>query len=114
MNLRLHLRPDMEPNDSNGRSPRSKRPDQREQVAARRYAHARTLAQRARAAILIDGSNLYNELKENLRRPRLNAAELIQQLLRDPPAVRPHHYHAMLTHHYAEELRDGQARFFES
>lgn len=104
----------MEPNDSNGRSPRSKRPDQREQVAARRYAHARNFAQGERVAIFIDGSNLYNGMKENLRSTRVNFAELIQQLLRDRPVFRTYYYNSMLTEDYDEELRDGQARFFES
>ncbi len=104
----------MEQNDSNGRSPRSKRPDQREQVAARRYAHARNFAQGERVAIFIDGSNLYNGMKENLRSTRVNFAELIQQLLRDRPVFRTYYYNSMLTEDYDEELRDGQARFFES
>src|SRR5690606_2220032 len=95
MGLRLHLRSDMEPNDSNGRSPRSKRPDQREQVAARRYAHARNFAQGERVAIFIDGSNLYNGMKENLRSTRVNFAELIQQLLRDRPVFRTYYYNSM-------------------
>jgi hypothetical protein len=35
---------------------------------------------RERVAIFIDGSNLYNGMRENLRSTRVNLAELIKQL----------------------------------
>ncbi len=67
-----------------------------------------------RVAIFIDGSNLYNGMRENLQNTRVNLAELIQQLRRDRPLFRTYYYNASLTDDYDEELRDGQHRFFES
>jgi uncharacterized LabA/DUF88 family protein len=67
-----------------------------------------------RVAIFIDGSNLYNGMRENLQNTRVNLAELIEQLRRDRPLFRTYYYNASLTDDYDEELRDGQHRFFES
>lgn len=69
---------------------------------------------RERVAIFIDGSNLYNGMRENLQNTRVNLAEFIKQLQRDRRLVRCYYYNAPLTDDYDEELRDGQARFFES
>lgn len=69
---------------------------------------------RERIAIFIDGSNLYNGMRENLRSTRVNLAELIQQLSADRTLLRCYYYNAPLTDDYDEELRDGQQRFFES
>lgn len=67
-----------------------------------------------RVAIFIDGSNLYNGMRENLRSTRVNLAELIRQLARERALVRCYYYNAPLTDDYDEDLRDGQQRFFES
>ncbi len=69
---------------------------------------------RERLAIFIDGSNLYNGMRENLSNTRVNLAELIKQLKRDRPLMRTYYYNATLTDDYDEDLRDGQQRFFES
>lgn len=67
-----------------------------------------------RVAIFIDGSNLYNGMRENLQSTRVNMAELIEQLRHERPLVRTYYYNAPLTDDYDEELREGQHRFFES
>jgi uncharacterized LabA/DUF88 family protein len=67
-----------------------------------------------RVAIFIDGSNLYNGMRENLRSTRVNLSELIKQLIRGRDLVRCYYYNAPLTDDYDEDLRDGQQRFFES
>lgn len=67
-----------------------------------------------RVAIFIDGSNLYNGMRENLQSTRVNMAELIEQLRHDRPLVRTYYYNAPLTDDYDDELREGQHRFFES
>ncbi|MEX2501415.1 MAG: NYN domain-containing protein [Trueperaceae bacterium] len=65
-------------------------------------------------AIFIDGSNLYNGMRENLSNTRVNLGELISQLRRDRYLIRCYYYNAPLTEDYDEDLRDGQSRFFES
>ena len=67
-----------------------------------------------RVAIFIDGSNLYNGMRENLQNTRVNLAEFIEQLRRERPLFRTYYYNATLTDDYDEDLRDGQQRFFES
>ncbi len=67
-----------------------------------------------RVAIFIDGSNLYNGMRENLQNTRVNMAEFIEQLRRERPLFRTYYYNATLTDDYDEDLRDGQQRFFES
>lgn len=69
---------------------------------------------RERLAIFIDGSNLYNGMRENLANTRVNMSELIRQLRRDRRLVRTYYFNAPLTDDYDEELREGQQRFFES
>lgn len=69
---------------------------------------------RERVAIFIDGSNLYNGMRENLSNTRVNLNELIQQLRGDRPLFRAYYYNAPLTEDYDSDLRDGQTRFFES
>lgn len=69
---------------------------------------------RERVAIFIDGSNLYNGMRENLHSTRVNLSELIRQLVGSRELVRCYYYNAPLTEDYDEELRDGQHRFFES
>jgi uncharacterized LabA/DUF88 family protein len=67
-----------------------------------------------RVAIFIDGSNLYNGMRENLHNTRVNLTELITQLRNGRDLVRCYYYNAPLTDDYDEDLRDGQHRFFES
>lgn len=67
-----------------------------------------------RVAIFIDGSNLYNGMRENLSNTRVNLGELITQLKRDRFLVRCYYFNSPLTDDYDLELREGQARFFES
>ncbi len=67
-----------------------------------------------RVAIFIDGSNLYNGMRENVHNTRVNLQELIHQLTGERSLMRCYYYNAPLTEDYDEELRDGQARFFES
>ncbi|MCY4355628.1 MAG: NYN domain-containing protein [Truepera sp.] len=67
-----------------------------------------------RVALFIDGSNLYNGMRENLRNTRVNLQEFITQLTRERTLVRAYYYNAPLTEDYDTELRDGQHRFFES
>jgi len=105
----------MDPNDSNGRSGRPRGKLESRAGADRRYASSgRHVLPGERVAIFIDGSNLYNGMRENLRSTRFSLAELIQQLLRERPIHRTYYYNAPLTEDYDEELREGQQRFFES
>ena len=67
-----------------------------------------------RVAVFIDGSNLYNGLRENVESTRFNLAELVHQLVRNRTLVRVYYFNAILTRDYNEELREGQQRFFES
>ena len=67
-----------------------------------------------RVAIFIDGSNLYNGMRENLQNTRVNLQEFIVQLLGQRRLVRTYYYNAPLTDDYGEDLREGQQRFFES
>jgi uncharacterized LabA/DUF88 family protein len=67
-----------------------------------------------RVALFIDGSNLYNGMRENLSNTRVNLSEFIRQLLGGRKLYRAYYYNAPLTDDYEEELRDGQQRFFES
>jgi uncharacterized LabA/DUF88 family protein len=67
-----------------------------------------------RLAVFIDGSNLYNGMRENLQNTRVNMAEFVEQLRADRPLFRTYYYNATLTDDYDEDLRDGQQRFFES
>ncbi len=83
--------------------------------SGKRYdAQLRSVVPNERVAIFIDGSNLYNGMRENLRSTRFSLAEMIQQLLRERPVHRTYYYNAPLTEDYDEELREGQQRFFES
>jgi uncharacterized LabA/DUF88 family protein len=67
-----------------------------------------------RIAIFIDGSNLYNGMRDNLSNTRVNLQELIKQLLKGRRLTRTYYYNAPLTDDYETELREGQQRFFES
>ncbi|MEJ2666224.1 MAG: NYN domain-containing protein [Deinococcales bacterium] len=67
-----------------------------------------------RLAVFIDGSNLYNGMRDNLQNTRVNMAEFIEQLRANRPLFRTYYYNATLTDDYDEDLRDGQQRFFES
>ena len=67
-----------------------------------------------RVAIFIDGSNLYNGMRENVHNTRVSLNELIKQLMCDRHLVRAYYYNAPLTDDYDSELREGQGRFFES
>ncbi len=99
--------------DNNGRPGKPK--DRTESSSQRRLQGLpRGVVPGERVAIFVDGSNLYNGMRENLRNTRVNLAELIQQLLRDRPLFRTYYYNAPLTEDYDEELREGQARFFDS
>lgn len=69
---------------------------------------------RERVAIFIDGSNLYNGMRENLSNTRVNLNELIHQLRGERHLFRAYYYNAPLTEDYDVDLRDGQTRFFES
>ncbi len=69
---------------------------------------------RSRIAIFIDGSNLYNGMRDNLSNTRVNLQELVQQLITDRELVRIYYYNAPLTDDYESDLREGQQRFFES
>lgn len=105
----------MEGNDAGGRNQRQRgrNDSQGGPGAGRRYGAPRP-APTERVAIFIDGSNLYNGMRENLKSTRVNFAELIQQLLRDRPVHRTYYYNVPLTEDYDAELREGQSRFFES
>jgi len=98
--------------DSNGRAKAKERAEPAGQ--RRQTGLPRGVVPGERVAIFVDGSNLYNGMRENLRNTRVNLAELIQQLLRDRPLFRTYYYNAPLTEDYDEELREGQARFFDS
>jgi uncharacterized LabA/DUF88 family protein len=67
-----------------------------------------------RVALFIDGSNLYNGMKDNLTNTRVNLQELIKQLVGDRNLFRAYYYNAVLTDDYDTDLREGQLRFFES
>ncbi len=67
-----------------------------------------------RVAIFIDGSNLYNGMRDNLSSTRFNLQELVTQLLCKRKLVRTYYFNAPLTDDYEHELREGQQRFFES
>ncbi len=67
-----------------------------------------------RVAIFIDGSNLYNGMRDNLSNTRFNLQELVAQLLGKRQLVRTYYYNALLTEDYENDLREGQQRFFES
>lgn len=64
--------------------------------------------------LFIDGSNLYNGMKDNLASTRVNLQEFIRQLVGDRTLIRTYYYNAPLTEDYDSDLRDGQQRFFES
>lgn len=67
-----------------------------------------------RTAVFIDGSNLYNGMRDNLSSTRVNLSELVKQLLKGRNLFRIYYYNAPLTEDYEIELREGQGRFFES
>jgi uncharacterized LabA/DUF88 family protein len=67
-----------------------------------------------RIALFIDGSNLYNGMKENLENTRINFQEFIRQLVGERFLIRAYYYNATLTEDYDSDLREGQQRFFES
>lgn len=105
----------MDKNDPNGRSGRPRGKSDNRDAGARRANYVqRGVIPGERVAIFVDGSNLYNGMRENLRNTRVNLAELIHQLLRERPLHRAYYYNAPLTDDYEEELREGQQRFFES
>ncbi len=104
----------MDKNDSNGRSGKPRGKNEAASGSGRRYSQPRGYISNERVAIFVDGSNLYNGMRDNLRSTRVNLAELIQQLLRERPLHRTYYYNAPLTDDYDEDLREGQARFFES
>lgn len=65
-------------------------------------------------AVFIDGSNLYNGMRENLSSTRFHLKELVEQLIGKRPLMRVYYYNAPLTNDYESDLREGQQRFFES
>lgn len=67
-----------------------------------------------RVALFIDGSNLYNGMRDNLSNTRVNLQALVGQLLGERRLHRVYYYNAPLTDDYESDLRDGQQRFFES
>lgn len=67
-----------------------------------------------RIAVFIDGSNLYNGMRDNVSSTRVNLQELIRQLADDRDILRTYYYNAPLTDDYENDLREGQQRFFES
>lgn len=67
-----------------------------------------------RLAIFIDGSNLYNGMRDNLENTRVNLQALVEQISQKRQVVRTYYYNAPLTNDYQNELREGQQRFFES
>jgi uncharacterized LabA/DUF88 family protein len=67
-----------------------------------------------RLAIFVDGSNLYNGMRDNVSNTRVNLAALIEQLLDGRDLLRCYYYNAPLTDDYGDDLREGQNRFFES
>lgn len=78
------------------------------------YLFLRSTILRKRIALFIDGSNLYNGMRDNLSNTRVNIQALIHQLAGDRDLVRAYYYNAPLTDDYENDLRDGQQRFFES
>jgi len=69
---------------------------------------------RERVALFIDGSNLYNGMRDNLSNTRVNLQALVGQLMGERQLYRVYYYNAPLTDDYESDLRDGQQRFFES
>lgn len=69
---------------------------------------------RERVALFIDGSNLYNGMRDNLSNTRVNLQALVAQLMGERQLYRVYYYNAPLTDDYESDLRDGQQRFFES
>lgn len=69
---------------------------------------------RERVALFIDGSNLYNGMRDNLANTRVNLQALVGQLMGERQLYRVYYYNAPLTDDYESDLRDGQQRFFES
>jgi uncharacterized LabA/DUF88 family protein len=67
-----------------------------------------------RVAVFIDGSNLYNGMRDNLTGTRVNLQEFVAQLVCKRHLVRTYYYNAPLTDDYDTERREGQQRFFES
>jgi uncharacterized LabA/DUF88 family protein len=67
-----------------------------------------------RIALFIDGSNLYNGMRDNLANTRVSLQTLIRQLVGSRKLVRAYYYNAPLTEDYQDDLREGQQRFFES
>ncbi|NOK78966.1 MAG: NYN domain-containing protein [Chloroflexi bacterium AL-N5] len=67
-----------------------------------------------RVALFIDGSNLYNGMRDNLSNTRVNLQMLMKQLLGKRQLYRTYYYNAPLTSDYEDDLREGQQRFFES
>ncbi|MEM7735051.1 MAG: NYN domain-containing protein [Deinococcota bacterium] len=67
-----------------------------------------------RMAVFIDGSNLYNGMRDNLSSTRFHLNELTEQLIGGRPLLRVYYYNAPLTNDYEDDLREGQQRFFES
>src|SRR5690606_2138770 len=111
------LSPLMDQNDNNARGGRNRGKNdgsRSDSTGGRRFGSARNAVPNERAAIFIDGSNLYNGMRENPRSTRINLAELVNQLHRYRPGHRTYYYNAPLADDYDEELRDGQQRFFKS
>lgn len=67
-----------------------------------------------RVVVFIDGSNLYNGMRDNLTGTRVNLQEFVSQLVLKRHLVRTYYYNAPLTDDYDTERREGQQRFFES
>jgi uncharacterized LabA/DUF88 family protein len=57
-----------------------------------------------RLAVFIDGSNLYNGMRENLSNTRVNLAELVRQLRKDRKLVRTYYYNRVTA---PDSLRHG-------
>ena len=67
-----------------------------------------------KVAVFIDGSNLYNGMRDNLSNTRVNLEVFVRQLLEKRELFRAYYYNAPLTDDYENDLREGQSRFFES
>ena len=67
-----------------------------------------------RVAVFIDGSNLYNGMRDNLANTRVNLQTFVRQLIGERNVMRTYYYNAPLTDDYENDLREGQQRFFES
>ena len=67
-----------------------------------------------RVAVFIDGSNLYNGMRDNLSNTRVNLKTFVKQLTGERDVMRTYYYNAPLTDDYESDLREGQQRFFES